>query len=389
MADKSYYEILGVDKNASADEMKSAYRRLAKKYHPDLYSNAPDAEKKKVEAQFKEINHAYDVLSDSQKRAAYDAYGNENGPVPGADGSGFSGFSGFGGGGGNGGFGFDVDDIFSSIFSGFGGQSSSRGQRQNAPQNGQDILLGMTITFEEAAFGVEHTISVKRVENCADCGGTGAKDGKAFKVCPTCGGSGNVTQTQRTPFGQFSTTGVCPNCKGKGKIITETCKTCSGQGRYEKARDIKVNIPAGIDAGQRITYQGEGHAGKNGGGRGNLIVEISIRPHTLFKRAGSDIQLEVPVTIAEAALGCTIMVPTLGSKQELKVPEGTQSGTIFKLKGCGIKKLRGLDKGDMFVKVIVEVPKTISREQKELLRKLDVSFESKQFPRKKEYTEKQ
>lgn len=381
MAGKNYYEILGVGKTASAEELKSAYRKLAKQYHPDLYTTKPESEKKAAEQKFKEINHAYDVLSDAQKRAAYDAYGDENGPT----GGGASGFGGFGGGAG--GFGFDVDDIFSTIFSGFGG-GGSRAQRQSAPQRGQDILIGMTITFEEAAFGTEKTISVKRVESCPDCNGTGAKDGKAFKVCSNCNGTGQVTQTQRTPFGQFSSTGVCPVCKGKGKVITDTCKTCGGQGRYERAREIKVNIPAGIDAGQRITYQNEGNAGHNGGPRGSLVVEISIRPHKLFKRNGSDIQLEVPITIAEAALGCTLMIPTLSNPQELKIPEGTQSGTIFKLKNCGIKKLRSNDKGDMYVKIIVEVPKSVSREQKDLLRKLDVSFESRQFPRKKEYKDK-
>ncbi len=383
MSDKSYYEILGVDKSASQDELKSAYRKLAKKYHPDLYSTASEQEKKNAEVKFKEINHAYDVLSDAQKRAAYDAYGNENGPTGGA--GGFGGFGGFGG--SSGGFGFDADDIFSSIFSAFGG-GGQRTSRANAPQRGQDILINLTITFEEAAFGVRKTVTVKRVESCPSCNGTGAKDGKAFKTCTNCKGTGQVSQTQRTPFGQFTSTGVCPVCKGTGKVVTETCKTCGGQGRYERAREISVNIPAGIDSGQRITYQGEGHSGRNGGEKGSLIVEITVRPHKLFRRSGSDLQLEVPLTIAEAALGCTIMVPTLNAPQELKVPEGTQSGTVFKLKGQGIKKLRGGDKGDLYVKVVVEVPKSVTKEQKDLLRKLDVSFESKQFPRKKEYKEK-
>ena len=380
MAKKDYYETLGVNKNASADDLKSAYRRLAKKYHPDLYTSKPESEKKGAELKFKEINHAYDVLSDSQKRAAYDAYGDENGPTMGS-GSGFGGF------GGSNGFSFDVDDIFSSIFGGFGGQSSKT-KRANAPQSGKDILLTMTLTFEEAAFGIEKTITIKRVESCPDCNGTGAKNGRAFKVCSNCGGSGKVTQTQRTPFGQFSSTGVCPVCKGKGRVVTDTCKTCNGQGRYERAREIKVSIPAGIDNGQRITYQHEGHAGLNGGERGNLIIEIKIKEHKLFTRKGADIRLEIPVTIAEAALGCTIVVPTLTKPQDLKIPEGTQSGTIFKIKNHGMKKLRSNDKGDMFVKIIVEVPKSVSREQKDLLRKLDVSFDKKQFPRKKEYNNK-
>ena len=248
--------------------------------------------------------------------------------------------------------------------------------------------MRLGITFEEAAFGTQKKISIKRIENCPDCNGTGAKDGKAYKVCTNCHGTGHVTQTQRTPFGQFSSTGVCPVCKGKGKVITEVCKSCGGQGRTEKTREITVNIPAGIDNGQTITYAGEGNGGRNGGERGSLVVEIMVKPHKLFRRRGSDLQLELPITIAEAALGCSIYVPTLKNPQELKIPEGTQSGTIFKLKNCGIKKLRGSDYGDMYVKVIVEVPKSLSREQKDLLRRLDGSFELKQFPRKKEYKDK-
>lgn len=389
MADKNYYDILGVSKTASADELKSAYRKLAKKYHPDLYTNASEAEKKNAEAKFKEINHAYDVLSDPQKRAAYDEYGSENGPV-GGGGSGFSGFGGFGGFGGSHsgqGFGFDMDDIFSSIFSGFGGGRSQQ-SRANAPQRGSDIRVGMTLTFEEAAFGVQKKISVKRVENCAACNGTGAKDGKAFKTCTNCNGTGRITQVQRTPFGQFSSTGVCPTCKGTGKVITETCKTCGGQGRTERVREITVNVPAGIDNGQTITYAGEGNGGRNGGERGSLVVEITVKPHKLFRRVGSDLQLEVPLTISEAALGCTLSIPTLKGAKELRIPEGTQSGTVFRMKNCGVKKLRANDNGDLFVKVMVEVPKNLSREQKDILRKLDAAFELRQFPKKKDYKDK-
>lgn len=377
---KNYYEILGVEKTASADELKSAYRKLAKKYHPDVYASASDAEKKSAEERFKEINHAYEVLSDEQKRAAYDTYGDENGPQMGA--------GGFGGFGGNaGGFGFDVDDIFSTIFSGFGG-GGSRSQRTSSPQRGQDILVSATLTFEEAAFGVQKVVNVKRVENCPDCGGNGAKDGTAIKVCPHCGGSGRVTTTQRTPFGQFSSTGVCPHCKGQGKVVTDTCKTCNGQGRVERTREVKVNIPAGIDGGQRITYRGEGHAGKNGGERGSLVVEVSVKPHKLFKRKGNDVFIEVPVSFVDVALGCTISVPTLYGSEEIKVPEGTQSGTEFKLKNKGIKDVRSNAKGDMFVKVMAEMPKSLSREQKELLRKLETTFEPKQYPYQKAYREK-
>ena len=386
MAAKNYYEILGVEKTATADELKLAYRKLAKKYHPDMYVSASEQEKKDAEAKFNDINHAYEVLSDPQKRAAYDTYGDENGPQAGA---GFGGFGGFGSDGtGAGGFGFDMDDIFSSIFSGFGG-GSSRAQRANAPQRGQDILVGVNLTFEEAAFGTQKTVNVKRVENCPDCKGTGAKDGTAFKVCSQCKGSGRVTMTQRTPFGQVSTQGVCPTCHGTGKIITDKCTTCGGVGRFEKVSEVKVNIPAGIDSGQRVRYDNEGHAGSNGGEKGGLYVEVRVAPHKLFSRNGFDVLLEVPISIVDATLGTTIEVPTLYGNKEIKIPEGTQSGTVFTIKNYGIKKLKATGKGDMFVKVVVEVPKSVSKEQKEFLKRFDqISDQKKQYPLKKAYDEK-
>ena len=376
MADKkNYYEILGGDKNATPEQIKSAYRKLAMKYHPDRnQGDAASAEK------FKEINHAYSVLSDPQQRAAYDQYGNENGP------QGFGGGSGFDGAGG-----FDVDDILSSFFGGFGGFGGGRSKasRANAPQQGKDIGVRLSISFEEAAFGVEKTVTIRRVENCPDCKGSGAKGGE-FTTCPHCKGSGTITQTQRTPFGQFQTSTVCPNCKGKGKIPKTPCPTCKGIGIGEKTREIKVNIPAGIDNGNRITYNGEGNAGRNGGMNGSLVVEIKVESHKLFKRNGADIMVEYPLTVAEASLGVTIEVPTLSGKpEELKIPEGTQDGTMFKIKGKGIKKLRTKnDFGDLYVKVFVEVPKSLTREQKELLQKLEDTFEQKQFPRRKDYKSK-
>lgn len=379
---KNYYQILGVDKNATSDQIKSAYRQLAKKYHPDLYTTKSDAEKKEAEEKFKEINHAYEVLSDEQKRAAYDQYGDENGPQA-------SGFGGFSSGGGASGFGFDMDDIFSSIFSGFtGGGYGASTSRANAPQRGRDIAVGITLTFEEAIFGVQRVISVKRTEECPSCHGTGAKDGKSFKVCPQCGGHGQVTMVQRTPFGQISTTNVCPTCKGRGKIVTEPCSACSGQGRVAKTRDIKVNIPAGIDSGQRITYRGEGHDGANGGEKGSLVVEITVKPHKLYARKGFDLFYDYPISFYEAAVGATVKVPTPYGEKELKIPECTQSGTQLKLKGCGIKKIRSESKGDMYVTVVVEVPKSLSREQKEQLQKLSNSIELKQRPLKKAFDDK-
>ncbi|MCI8733669.1 MAG: molecular chaperone DnaJ [Clostridia bacterium] len=376
---KNYYDILGIKKTATADEIKSAYRKLAKKYHPDMFTNAGDAEKKEAEVKFKEVNHAYEVLSDDQKRKVYDTYGDENGPQPGA---------GFGGAGGAGGFGFDVDDIFSTIFNGFGGGGSARAKNPNAPHRGQDIFKNISFTFEEAVFGVQKLVTIKRVENCPHCAGTGAKDGKAFKVCPQCNGRGKVTQSQRTPFGTINTEGVCPSCKGAGRIITEKCPLCAGHGRKEQAREIKVNIPAGIDAGQRITYQGEGHNGVNGGEKGSLVIEVSIAPHKLFKRNGADILMDLPLSFVDATLGCTMTIPTLYGDYDLKIPEGTQSGTVIKVKNMGVKKLRSNDKGDMQVKVVVEIPKSITHEQKELLKKLGDSFEDKQFPNQKAFNAK-
>ncbi len=370
MAKKDYYAILGVSKTASQDEIKSAYRKMAKQYHPDLH---PDD--KQCAEKFKECNEAYEILGDPERRRKYDSgemdFENFNfgGPGRGFSTAGFE----------------DIFDIFSSFMG--GGSRSSAGAQRQTPR-GSDVTCSVNVSFLEAALGASKEIKLNRLERCPDCNGTGAKDGKAYKVCTNCHGTGHVTQTQRTPFGQFSSTGVCPVCKGKGKVITEVCKSCGGQGRTEKTREITVNIPAGIDNGQTITYAGEGNGGRNGGERGSLVVEIMVRPHKLFRRSGSDLQLELPITIAEAALGCSIYVPTLKNPQELKIPEGTQSGTIFKLKNCGIKKLRGSDYGDMYVKVIVEVPKSLSREQKDLLRRLDGSFELKQFPRKKEYKDK-
>ncbi len=377
---KNYYEILGVEKSATSDQIKSAYRQLAKKYHPDLYTTKPEAEKKAAEEKFKEINHAYEVLSDEQKRAAYDTYGDENGPQMGA-----GGFS-----GGAGGFDINMDDIFSSIFSGFTGGSGgfSSSQRANAPQRGRDILVGLTISFEDAVRGTQRVVNVKRTEECSVCHGTGAKDGKSFKVCPHCGGRGQVTSVQRTPFGQISTTNVCPNCKGKGKVVTEPCSACSGQGRVVKAREIKVNIPAGIDSGQRITYRGEGHDGVNGGEAGSLVVEISVKPHKLFVRRGFDLFYDYPISLYDAAVGATVNVPTPYGDKELKIPECTQSGTQLKLKGCGIKKLRSDSKGDLYVNVIVEVPKSLSKEQKEQLLKLTRSIEAKQRPLMRAFEDK-
>lgn len=382
MAGKDYYKLLGIEKTATADEIKSAYRRMAKKYHPDTLATASDAEKKTAEERFKDISHAYEVLSDPQKRAVFDEYGDEN-----MNTGGFGGFGqGFGGGGGA----FEFDDILSSIFSGFGGMggSSRTTNRQNVAQRGQDILVGLSLSFEEAAFGAQKMVSVRRVENCKSCKGTGAKNGTSFKTCSTCKGSGKMQSVQKTAFGQFSSVVPCPTCKGRGKIVEESCPSCEGKPRREYTRDIKVNIPAGIDNDQRINYSGEGGAGINGGENGNLIVQIRIRPHKLFVRRGNDLHLEIPITILDAALGCEISVPTLTTPTVLSIPAGTQTGAEFKIKGQGIKYIRKSTNGDLYVKVLVEVPKSISKEQKALLKKLQGTIEIKQFPKQKEYKEK-
>ena len=379
MSEKDYYKILGVDKNATADEIKQAYRKMAKKYHPDLYSTASDEEKKKAEAQFKEVNHAYEVLSDPQKKEIYDRYGDENA----------SGFGGFGGSSGFGGFsGGGFDDIFSSIFSGFGGMGSGRTRNPNSPRRGQDILIGVSLTFEEAAFGCKKKISIKRIENCPDCKGTGAKGGTSFKTCDRCHGTGQINQTQRTPFGVIQQVVTCPDCGGKGRIVSEVCPTCGGKARKEVTKEITINIPAGIDNGQRINYAGEGHQGMNGGENGSLIAQITVKTHKLFVRRDYDLHVNIPISMIDAALGCTISVPTLTTPATLDIPAGTQSGAVFKLRGQGIKQLKKTTNGDLVVTITVEVPKSLTKTQKEELKKLQSTFENKQFPMQKEYKDK-
>ncbi|MDD4839719.1 MAG: molecular chaperone DnaJ [Clostridia bacterium] len=385
MAEKDYYKLLGVEKGATADELKSAYRKMAKKYHPDTLSSSSADDKKTAETKFKEINHAYDILSDPQKRETYDRFGDENAGGMGGAG-GFGGFSqGF-----SGASSVDFDDILSSIFSGFGGMGGQTrsSSKQNIAQRGQDLLVGLSISFEEAAFGAEKTVNVRRVENCPSCKGTGAKNGTSFKTCSACNGTGKVQTIQRTPFGQFSSVVPCPTCKGRGKIVEEVCPVCQGNARREYTRDVKVNIPAGIDNDQRINYSGEGGAGINGGENGNLIVQIKVRPHKLFKRNINDMFIEIPITMMDATLGCVISVPTLTKPTELDIPAGTQTGTEFKIKGQGIKYIRKNTYGDLYVTITVEVPKSISREQKDLLKKLQSSVDVKQFPKQKEYKDK-
>ncbi len=379
MADKrDYYEVLGIDKNASEDQIKKAYRQAAKKYHPDLNPGDKDAE-----AKFKEVNEAYEVLSDADKKARYDQFGHAGvDPNFGAGGGSY----GYTNGGGFGGFDVDLGDIFGNIFGGgFGG-----GQRSNpnAPRRGRDNAANLNLTFEEAAKGCRKTLKIQIIETCADCGGSGAKKGTSPKTCPVCGGRGVVTQVQRTPFGQMQTQRACDRCGGKGRIIETPCPTCSGKGRVRRTKDIEVNVPAGIDDGQVLNVRGLGDAGVNGGPAGDLQVTVSVRPHPIFEREGYDVYCEVPVTFVQAALGAEIIVPTLDGKVSLKIRDGTQPGNEYKLRGRGIQRLNQASRGDQYVKIKVEVPRDLTGEQKKLLKQLDESLGDSNYKERRGFFKK-
>ncbi|NLU31417.1 MAG: molecular chaperone DnaJ [Clostridiaceae bacterium] len=347
MAEKrDYYEVLGVDRNAAEADIKKAYRRLAKQYHPDVNKGDADAE-----AKFKEISEAYSVLSDSEKRAQYDRYGHSA-----FDGtSGFSGFDfGFGG----------LDDLFES-FMGFG---RSRASRRTGPQRGNDLQYSMEIEFMEAAFGATKELNLTRVQNCNVCGGSGSKPGTQPESCKRCNGTGQIRYSQSTPFGQFVNVRTCDLCGGEGKVITHPCERCNGKGRVTKSSKISIEIPAGIDDGQTISLRGEGEPGLRGGPPGDLFVTIHIKPHPIFKREGYDVVCDIPISFAQAALGAEIEIPTIDGKMNYTIPEGTQTGTVFKIRGKGIKHLRSSIRGDQYIRVNVEVPVKLSQKQKELLR---------------------
>lgn len=377
MADKrDYYEVLGVSKGASDDEIKKAHRKLAKKYHPDLNRDNPEAAEK-----FKELNEAYEVLSDKDKRTKYDQFG-----FAGVDPNYGAGQGGFGG--GFGGFDMgDLGDIFGSFFGGGFGGSSSR-SRRNAPQRGETLQQRIMLSFEEAAFGCEKEITINRTESCDECGGTGAEKGTSVETCSNCHGSGVVMQTQRTPLGMFQTQGACPNCRGTGKIIRKPCKKCGGTGKMRKSRTLKVNIPAGIDDGQSIQLRGQGNAGVNGGPSGDVIVTISIRPHPLFTRDGNNVICEIPISFPQAALGDTLQVPTIDGKVEYTIPEGTQTGTVFRLRGKGIQNVNGRGRGDQYVRVNIEVPTHLTDHQKHLLRDFEASTTDENQTQRKGFWDK-
>ena len=349
MAEKrDYYEVLGVSKSATPDEIKKAYRKLAKQYHPDMNSGDKEAE-----AKFKEANEAYSILSDDQKRSNYDRFGH-------------AAFDGSGGGSGFEGFGFGgLDDLFESFMGGGFGRTKAK---RNAPQRGNDLQYALEINFEEAAFGVAKDISISRLQNCSVCNGSGAKPSTSVESCKQCQGTGQVKYTQSTPFGQFVNVKTCDVCRGEGKIITHPCESCHGKGRVSKNSRISINIPAGIDEGQTISLKGEGEPGLRGGPAGDLYVTIHIRAHAIFKREGYDLVCDIPISFTQAAIGAEIDIPTLDGKIKFTIPEGTQTATVFKLKGKGIKHLRSNNHGDEYIRVNVEVPSKMSQKQKDLLR---------------------
>ena len=368
MADKkNYYDILGVDKKATPEEIKSAYRKLAMKYHPDRNQGDEAAAEK-----FKEVNEAHETLSDQQKRAAYD-YELEH---PGMGGFGGGGFGGFGGGGFE-----DISEIFSNIFGGFGG-----GARASQSQVGEDIQREMTLSFMDAAKGCKKTISYTRNEPCSSCQGTGAKGGTEFSTCGRCGGKGVIQQVQNTLFGRTIRQTPCPDCNGTGKIVKEKCPDCKGKGAQRKETVVSFDIPAGVDTNSYIRKRGYGQAGPNGGAPGDLIVVFRVEPHKIFTRERFDLKIDLPISYKTAVLGGTVKVPSIDETFDFTIPEGTQSGTVFTLRGKGIKSARN-GTGNLIVRVIVEIPTKLSREQKRDLESFDEELELKQYEKMRRYSD--
>ncbi len=346
------YEVLGVDRSADEETIKKAYRAMAKKYHPDLHPNDKDAE-----AKFKEVNDAYSILSDPQKKAAYDQYGHaafEQGGMGGGAGQGFGGFGDFG----------DIGDIFGSFFGGgFGGG----GSRKNAPRRGDDIGQRVTVSFREAAAGVKKNVSYNRVCSCEDCRGSGSKDGSVER-CSVCGGTGQKRVMQRLGGMQFQSTVTCDACQGKGKVIKNPCPTCRGSGFVRKRESLDVTIPAGIDDGNNMRIGGKGNAGANGGEAGDLFVEVRVERDEVFEREGTTLLCNVPITITEATLGAEIQIPTLDGPKSFTIPEGTQNGTKFTMRGLGLQDIRSKRVGDLVFTVNVEIPRSLNSKQKQILR---------------------
>lgn len=377
MANKrDYYEVLGVSKTATEDELKKAYRKLAKKYHPDAN---PD-NKEEAEAKFKEVNEAYEVLSDPKKRQMYDQFGTVDpqgfgggagGPFGGGNyysysSSGFNGFNGFDGFADFG----DLGDIFSSFFGGSSRTSSSR-QQTRGPRKGADLNLSMEISFEEAFLGVEKEISITRAETCNVCNGSGARPGTTVTKCPTCHGTGTIKQVQNTILGQMQTTRTCTTCHGTGEVIKEPCENCKGKGTVRKQARIKVKIPAGIDDKQTVVLRGEGEPGEKGGPKGDLYITVKVRKSSVYTRQGTTVLCEIPITITQATLGAELKIPMVdGSIEKFVIPEGTQTGTKFTIKDRGFKSLNSNSRGSFVFTVVVQTPKRLSREQRDLLEQL-------------------
>ena len=377
MADKrDYYEVLGLSKSASEEEIKKAYRKQAKKYHPDLHPGD-----KECEEAMKEVNEAYEILSDPQKKARYDQYG-----FAGVDPSYGAGAGGFGGAG----FGdFDLGDIFGSFFGGGGGFGGG-GQRRNpnAPRQGENLHINLVISFMEAVHGCTKTVTVNRRETCPECNGSGAAKGTSPETCPDCHGSGSVTTQQRTPFGIMQSRQPCSRCGGKGKIIKEPCKHCNASGRVSVSKKYEVNVPAGIDDDQSIALRGLGDAGANGGPAGDLIVNISVRPDEVFERDRFDVYVSVPITYAQAVMGAEVVVPTVDGKVQYTVPEGTQPGTTFRLRGKGIQYLNGRGRGDQYVRVNVEIPRKLNKEQRKALEAFEQTMKDDNYEQRKGFAKR-
>ena len=370
MAEKrDYYEVLGVQKGASDDEIKKAYRKVAKKYHPDLNPGNQEAE-----AKFKEVNEAYEILSDSTKRQQYDQFGHAAfDQTQGGYGGGFGGFSDFG----------DFGDIFSSFFGG----GASRRRNPNAPRRGSDIEERIILSFEEAAFGVKKKIKIYRVEDCDECGGTGSKDRKK-KTCPVCNGTGEIRRVTNTMLGQMVNTSPCHNCSGTGQVVENPCTKCRGKGKVKKACNVEVNIPAGIDTNETVSFRGLGNHGFNGGPKGDLLVTVVVKRHEIFVRNGTEVFCQVPITFVQATLGAEIDIPTLNGKVKQEIPEGTQTGTRFTIKGAGIPNVRTGIKGNQVIEVVVEVPQRLTNDQKDALKKFGELTNDTNHKQQKSFFEK-
>ncbi|MDE6658222.1 MAG: molecular chaperone DnaJ [Oscillospiraceae bacterium] len=378
MAEKrDYYEVLGIQKGASEDEIKKAYRKMARENHPDLHPDKAD----ECEEKMKEINEAYAVLSDPEKRQRYDQFGHN-----GLDGGGMDGFGGFAGGYS------DMSDIFESVFGGiFGGGGSSfrsSSNSANAPRRGKDIVTSVNISFMDACKGTSQEIQISHQEKCTDCSGTGSAAGSSPETCPNCHGSGVIRVTQQSMFGAISSQRPCPQCSGKGTIIKNPCSKCRGVGRVRVQKKVSINIPAGIDDGQTLRVANEGDCGTNGGPNGNLNVNVSVRPHPIFVRNGFDVNCDIPITFTQAVLGDEITVPTIDGNVNLTVPKGTQTGTKQRLKGKGIQRLQREGRGDQYVRLNVEVPKNLTKKQEELLKAFEDSLGEKNYTKRKTFKDR-